>query len=228
MMGGEGITGFSSKEIRAAFIRKVYFILMLQLATTTAFIAIFIKTEPVQLWVQSNPATAIVAYVIFIVLYLVLICCESVRRQHPTNLIILALFTLAMSYMVGCISITYKTESVMLAFGICAACCLAVTIFSFNTKYDFTSCAGVLFVCAVAFMIFGFIAIFSRSPMTHKIYAGIGSILFMAFLAFDTQMIMGGKKHEISAEDHVFATIQLYMDIVQIFLFLLSLFGERK
>jgi len=223
-----GATGFSSKEVRAAFVRKVYFILMLQLATTTGFIFLFMNTPSINLWVTQNPGAAIGAYVVFIVLYIVLICCEHIRRQHPTNLIMLALFTLAMSYMVGCISIQYKTQSVLLAFGICAACCLAVTLFSFNTKYDFTSCAGVLFVCAIAFMIFGFIAIFVRTPMMHKVYAGIGSILFMAFLAFDTQMIMGGKQHELSAEDHVFATIQLYMDIVQIFLFLLSLFGERR
>ena len=164
----------------------------------------------------------------FIITYFTLICCEGVRRSHPGNLIMLGVFTLAMSFMTGVITTTYKIDSVMLALGICAVCCVAVTLFSFNTKYDFTSCAGVLFVLMIGLIIFGFVLIFVRSPIAEKIYAGLGAMLFMAFLAFDTQMIMGGKKIEISPEEHVFATIHLYMDIVQIFLFLLQLFGERK
>ncbi|OQR79411.1 protein lifeguard 1-like [Tropilaelaps mercedesae] len=226
--GGLVGTGFSSKDIRMAFVRKVYTILFIQLAVTTAFIGVFIYTKEVNLWVLANPGATLGAYITFIILYLVLICCEHVRRQHPTNVVLLGIFTCALSYMVGVISCTYKTESVLLAFGICAVCCLAVTLFSFNTKYDFTSCAGILFVAAIAFMIFGFIMIFFRTEVMHKVYAGVGALLFMLFLAFDTQMIMGGKKLEISPEEYVFASIQLYMDIVQIFLFLLQLFGERK
>lgn len=53
----------------------------------------------------------------FIVLYFVLICCEPIRRHYPTNLLVLGLFTCALSYMVGVISCTYKTQSVLLAFG---------------------------------------------------------------------------------------------------------------
>lgn len=211
-----------------AFIRKIYWILFIQLAVTTGFIAIFIYTESVNTWVLRNPGAAIGAYVSFIVLYFVLICCEPIRRHYPTNLLVLGLFTCALSYMVGVISCTYKTQSVLLAFGICAACCFAVTLYSFNTKYDFTSYAGVLFVAAVAFMIFGFIMIFLNAPIMQTVYAGLGALLFMVFLVVDTQMILGTKQLKISPEDYVFATIQLYMDIVQIFLFLLQLFGERK
>lgn len=60
-----------------------------------------------------------------------------------------------------------------------------------------------------------------------QIYGGIGAVVFMVFLAFDTQLIMGGKRYEISSEDYVFAAIQLYVDIVEIFLFLLQLTGSR-
>jgi FtsH-binding integral membrane protein len=47
-------------------------------------------------------------------------------------------------------------------------------------------------------------------------------------LAVDTQLIMGGKRHEISAEDHVFASIMLYLDVVYIFIFILQLLGQRE
>ena len=48
------------------------------------------------------------------------------------------------------------------------------------------------------------------------------------FLAFDTQQVMGGRKHEISPEDHVFGAMMLYVDIIYIFLFLLQIFGKSN
>jgi len=53
-------------------------------------------------------------------------------------------------------------------------------------------------------------------------------VAFSIFLAVDTQLIMGGKRHEISAEDHVFASVMLYIDVVYIFVFILSLLGNRE
>ncbi|CAF2906183.1 unnamed protein product, partial [Rotaria sp. Silwood2] len=64
--------------------------------------------------------------------------------------------------------------------------------------------------------------------LLYTIYAGLGAVAFSIFLAVDTQLIMGGKRHEISAEDHVFASLMLYIDIVYIFLYILTLFGNRK
>ena len=43
------------------------------------------------------------------------------------------------------------------------------------------------------------------------------------FLIYDTQRIMGGKKHSISAEEHIYAAVQIYIDVVQIFLAILGL-----
>jgi FtsH-binding integral membrane protein len=47
------------------------------------------------------------------------------------------------------------------------------------------------------------------------------------FLVYDTQQIMGGKKYSISPEEHVFAAVQLYVDVVYIFLAILQLGGRR-
>ena len=56
--------------------------------------------------------------------------------------------------------------------------------------------------------------------------SGLIALLFSMFLIYDTQMIMGGKKHEISPEEHMFAAVQLYVDICYIFMALLNM-GRR-
>lgn len=61
-------------------------------------------------------------------------CCESVRRTFPMNVIFLAIFTLAQSFMLGCMSAQYGRDEVFLAVGITAAVCFGLTIFAFQTK----------------------------------------------------------------------------------------------
>ncbi|CAF1571430.1 unnamed protein product, partial [Didymodactylos carnosus] len=127
---------------------------------------------------------------VFLVTYLTLACCRSVGRRYPLNLLLLSLLTIAMSYMMGMISAFYTTNSVLIAVGITAFVCLAVTLFSFQTKYDFTSCTGVIFVVSIALLGFGIVCIFTRSQILYTVYAGLGAVAFSIFLAVDTQLIL--------------------------------------
>ena len=48
------------------------------------------------------------------------------------------------------------------------------------------------------------------------------------FLAYDTQMLMGGRKHQLSPEEYIYGALQLYLDVVYLFLIILSLFGGKN
>jgi len=68
----------------------------------------------------------------------------------------------------GMISAYYDVESVFIAVGITAFVCLGVTLFSFQTKFDFTSCFGVLFAISLALIGFGFVCIFTYSRVDFQ------------------------------------------------------------
>ncbi|GIY01812.1 protein lifeguard 1 [Caerostris darwini] len=189
-----GWTGFSDKAIRAAFIRKVYLILMVQLVFSLGIIALFVFENRVKSFVKRNIMCYYISYAIFLGVYIALSCCGNLRRQYPTNFILLSIFTVSMSYMLGTISSFHDTKVVLLAVGITAGVCLAVSVFSFHTKFDFTSCGGLLFILVWVLFLFGIIAIFTYNTIMTTIYAGCGALLFTLFLAYDTQMLMGGKK----------------------------------
>ena len=75
----------------------------------------------------------------------------------------------------------------------------------------------------------GFVLMFFPSHIGQMIYAAIGALLFSVYLIFDTQMIIGGKRdYELSVDDYVPAAISLYIDIVQLFIYILQLFGEQE
>merc|ERR1739845_39617 len=138
----------------------------------------------------------IVSYIIFFVTYIAIACCTSVRRKSPGNIIALGIFTLALSVMVSSISVYHNAEWVLMAIGITAALCLGLTLFSFQTKIDFTGLGMYLFGACWILFIFGILAIiFAAKGMSivHTIYAALMALLFSAFLIYDTQQIMGGK-----------------------------------
>ncbi|NXL23919.1 LFG2 protein, partial [Setophaga kirtlandii] len=137
----ELLTTFSwdDRSVRRVFIRKVYAILMVQLLVTVVIVAFFTFCEPVKGYIQTHSAWYWASYAVFFVTYLILACCSGPRKPiqaffHPSY------FTMS----VECCY--YNTKSVLLCLGITALVCLSVTIFSFQSKFDFTSYQGVLFV----------------------------------------------------------------------------------
>lgn len=223
---------WSNQMIRHMFIRKVYAILMVQLLTTFGLVAVFMFCEPVRRYARKNAILYYTSFVVFIITYLILACCSGVRRRYPWNAILLAVFTLALSYLAGMLTIVHNTKTVLLCIGITALVCLAVTIFSFQTKIDFTSCRGLMFGLVMALLLTGLVMVFTVPfgylPWLQIVYAGLGTIVFTVFLAYDTQLLVGNKRYSLSPEEHIFAALCLYVDVVFIFFFMLQLFGGRE
>lgn len=48
------------------------------------------------------------------------------------------------------------------------------------------------------------------------------------FLAFDTQLLMGSRRHSLSPEEYIFGALNIYLDIIYIFTFFLQLFGTNR
>lgn len=222
----ETITAFRDKSVRQGFIRKVYAILFVQLLVSIAIVAVFVIVEPVGHFVRKTQGLFWLAWIVTIVLMITIACCEQPRRSYPCNFILLALFTLAESYLMGVISAFYKINEVLLAMGIVAVVSLAITIFAFQTKIDFTMMGGCLFVAVIVLLCFGILTIFFHSKIVRLIYACLGALIFGLYLIFDTQIMMGGgKQYALSPEDYVFAALNLYVDIIMLYMHILQIIG---
>ncbi|MCL4145946.1 UNVERIFIED_CONTAM: hypothetical protein GTU68_014344 [Idotea baltica] len=220
---------FSEKSIRHGFIRKVYMILCAQLTVTFGFVAVFTLSEGIQRFAAQNIWLFWVAFVMSIVCVIALSCCGSLRRKAPHNYIFLFIFTLCEGFVLGCASATYSKQEILMAVGITAVVVLSLTVFAFQTKIDFTMCGGFVLVSVIVLMLFGILAMIFRSKIMTIVYSSVGALLFSFYLVFDTQMMMGGNhKHSISPEEYVFAALTLYLDIVNLFTYILSIIGATR
>ncbi|KAM4855304.1 protein lifeguard 1-like [Urocitellus parryii] len=220
-------TAFSDDAVRRAFIVKVFLLLSAQLLVTATIISMFIFWKGLKTWVRSNPWFTYALFPAFFVVLIILACCGNLRRQVPANYILLGFFTLLQGLLLGTISVFYNAEEVLWATAATTLVTLALTIFALQTKWDFTLLNGMLFVFLFVLVIYGILLIFIRSYWLHVLYAGLGTVLFSMYLVMDVQLMVGGRHHhsDLDPEEYVFAALNIYLDIINLFLFILQLIG---
>ena len=221
---------FHQSAVRHAFIRKVYGILALQLFVTAVYVSAFVYTPNVLRFVQSHPSLLWIAMVVSIATILPLTCCTSFARTFPNDVILLSLFTLAEGFLIGVISATYSTDTVMIAMCMTAAIVLGLSAFACQTKHDFTGAGAYMCVLLLTLLGFGLLAALFQSRILEMLYCSGGVLLFGWYIVYDTQLIVGGKhrRHQFTVDDAVFAALSLYLDILNLFLFLLRLLDNRR
>lgn len=104
---------------------------------------------------------------------------------------------------------------------------LSLTVYAIFTPTDFTVKWGIVIVILVAMLMLGIFSIFIWSPFLNNLYCCLGVICFGIYLVIDTQMIIGGRRLEISMDDYVVGALILYIDIIQIFLYILQMLSRR-
>lgn len=227
-MATKPMVSFSMRDVRHAFLRKVFGILTLQLLVTAGISALFILDDNVKDFVQNHPGVLWSAVAVSFATIIAIACCPSVRKKHPQNLVVLSVFTLAEAYLVGSITAYYDSKVVLMAFIITISVTIALTVFALQTRMDFTMMGGVLLSILMSLIIFGLLLLFFPSPVLHKVYAGIGALLFSVFIVFDVQLMTGRGRNAVSPDEYVLASINLYLDIINLFLYVLALLGGRR
>jgi len=232
--GGSVLVKSATEEVRVGFVRKVYSILCAQLLLTV-LVAAPICMAGLQ-WLQGHEWMLVLSVVVLMITMCAMMCCQQAMRSYPTNYIFLFALTLAQSVLVGFVSAAYTWQSVILAAGITLAIFAAMTTYAWCTKSDFTGAGPYLFAACSTLLIFGFtLSILSMFGVELKwammCYDFIGVVLFTMYIVYDTQLIMGelgGHKLSFGIDDYAFAALSLYLDIINLFLHILSLFGERN
>lgn len=158
-----------------------------------------------------------------------ILCCRSVARKVPVNYMILAFFTACQAFFFSWVCTQYSTESAILAAGMTLFMTISLTIYAYCAKTDFTVCGSLFFVLSIGMIMLAlFSMLISFNTWWHPMMAAISVVIYGLYLIFDTQMIAGGRSHEISMDDYVLGALLLYVDIMMLFLELLRLFGNRK
>eukprot|EP00927_Polykrikos_kofoidii_P020993 TRINITY_DN20021_c0_g1_i1.p2 TRINITY_DN20021_c0_g1~~TRINITY_DN20021_c0_g1_i1.p2 ORF type:complete len:252 (-),score=38.26 TRINITY_DN20021_c0_g1_i1:251-1006(-) len=214
-------------SVRSDFVVKVYSIVSAQLFVT-CLIVTPIAADP--RWINTNPGLSIaVNATSFVILITMVCCCQNMLRKFPTNFIYVGIFTVVMGVMLGFICARYTAASIIEAVLITALIFFGLSAYACLTKTDFTNMGAYVVGAGLALGAFGLVSMFFRSPFMQQLYAGLGALVFSFYIIFDTQKIMGGRHAtSFSIDDYCLAAVTLYLDIVNLFVSILELLGDRR
>ena len=216
-------------SVRNGFIRKVYSILSVQLIIT--FGAVFLFQIPsIKLFIFKNQSlagnTLVFCSLAFLTLFLVLACNRNLSRTVPYNYYILFAITLCESLVCSIVSSLYSFQIVATALALTIISTLAITFYACTTKTNFSYYRMGMFIVFSQIFMIGLIASLFRLQALYALYTFLMTIMIGIYLVYDTQLIMGKFGVGYSVDDYIFATLEIYMDIIRLFLLILRIVAK--
>ena len=129
------------------------------------------------------------------------------------------------------IFLVYTGESIATTFFITAATFGAMSIYGYFTSADLSKFGSILVMALIGLIVCSVVNIFMKSETMNWIISGVGVLIFVGLTAWDTQKIKQMALAMPNATDGRLATIgalSLYLDFINLFLYLLRFLGDRK
>jgi hypothetical protein len=129
--------------------------------------------------------------------------------------------------------LVYTGTSIAQAFFATAAAFLGLSLYGYTTKRDLSAMGTFFLMGVVGLFIAILINLFLRSPGLDLAISAIGVLVFAGLVAYDTQKIKSlyfavAGNGEAMAKSAVLGALNLYLDFINMFLFLLRFMGNRR
>lgn len=210
-------------KIHKGFIWKVFCILLYQLTITSLMVIIAMTSSTISEFIRSNNIIYFAAIIISITCILLSLCSPALYKKIPINYILLTIFTICNGYLISSLTIISNPLNVTVAFILTFVTVIALTIYAWKSETDFTIYGGVLCSFLAMLVIGSLIMIFFTVSLIVLIIYICLSLCLAFYLVYDVQLLIGNKRNKFDEEDYILATINLYLDIVNIFINLLRL-----
>ncbi len=192
-------------------------------------------------WAASDPAMAQTLYgsplrwvIIFAPLAFVFGLSAMVNRLSPgTARLAFFAFAAVMGLSLSSIFIVFTGESIARTFFITAAAFAGLSLYGYTTKKDLSAWGSFLIMGVIGLVIAMIVNIFLASSALQFAISAIGVLIFSGLTAYDTQRLK--YTYDTVAGDQVAAgrasiigALQLYLDFINLFMFLLQFMGNRE
>jgi len=199
---------------RLVFIKKVYSLLAMSMGT--AAIGAYLGSGPLLLLVAPN-------MMLFFILQIALIFFASFAARKPgLNMVALFSFTTVSGLTLGPLLYQVGPSIAAEAFALTAITFAGLSMYVVYSKKDFSFMSGFLMTGLIVLVVGGLLNMFFiQSGMMHFVMSGASVLLFSGFILYDTSNIL----RYYGTDEHVSATLALYLDVLNLFIALLSILG---
>eukprot|EP00667_Euglena_gracilis_P019088 EG_transcript_20380 len=211
-------------NLRRAFLRRVYGVLSAQLLLNVLVVAACMYQPALRTFCLAHPMLITLGGLIPAIGCL--IGMALYKDTYPANVLLLGGFTLCESLSVGVICAMYAASGlgglVLEAFGITLLVFTGLTLFTLQSKVDFSFMGAYLSVGLLALIVWSLLQMVFGWHQ-QWLMAWFGALLFSGFILFDTWMTMDN----YSYDDYILAAVNLYLDFINLFLNILQILSNN-
>ncbi|MBS1684614.1 MAG: Bax inhibitor-1/YccA family protein [Bacteroidetes bacterium] len=228
-------TSYNASEIKLAqstFISKVYSWMSLALLITGAVAAYIASSDALMEIIVGNRG---VFYGLLLgELALVWVISAAINRLSATTATgLFILYSVMNGLTLSVIFLRYTASSIGTTFFVTAGTFAVMSVYGHTTKRDLTSWGNLLLMALIGLIIASVVNLFWQNSMFYWICTYAGILIFVGLTAYDTQKIkeygaQGFSDSDSMQKGALIGALQLYLDFINLFLYILRLLGNRR
>jgi FtsH-binding integral membrane protein len=208
---------------RATLVRRTYGLVFGGVLVTMLGAAFAFTQEALMIGVMRYP------FITFFASLAPLIMAQRAARDFPKNVILTLLFTFIMGVSIAPVLLITERNApgavvsagvlTLVAFG-------GLTLYALLSRRDFSAWGSFFMIGLLVLIAASLINMFVQSAAAGVWISGVGVLIFSGLLVFDTWRIL--RSGQFGQDDYVIAAVQIYLDLLNMFMFILNLLGRRR
>ena len=215
-----------------ALMRKVYVWMTLALALT-GFTAYGVATSPGIITALYSNSVLLWGLVIAEFAIVFGVSAAINRLSLSTATLLFVLYSVINGALFSSIFLVYTMSSIASVFFITAGTFAVMALVGYTTKKDLSSMGKILFMALIGIIIATIVNIFLKSSGLETVVSYLGVLIFVGLTAYDSQKIknmlqMAPDASEGAQKLALLGALTLYLDFINLFIYLLRIFGRRE
>lgn len=221
------------KSAQATLMRSVYLWMTLALAIT-GFASFVVASR--QMLFQAVFGNRLVFWGLIIAEFalVVMLSARIHKMTAPTATMMFIVYSLLNGVVLSSIFLLYTAQSIANVFFITAGTFGVMSVYGMVTKSDLSKIGNICFMALIGLIIATVVNMFLKSEGMMLVISYIGVLIFVGLTAYDTWKIKndirqyGTEVNDMTQKLALMGALSLYLDFVNLFLYLLRIFGNRK
>ena len=227
------VSQHTATDVAVSALFKSVYMQMAAALSITGLVAYFLsQSQDFWLFLANNTSLIWVVLIAQIVL-VIWLSARFTRMSMTAATLLFILYSAMMGVTMSSIFMVYTMSSIASVFFITAGMFLVMSLLGYFTRMDLTRLGSVLFMALIGVIIASLVNIFLKSEMLYWVVSYVAVVVFVGLTAYDTQKIKQmlaeyGEVDEMGYKLALFGALTLYLDFINLFLYLLRIFGDRR
>ena len=222
------------QEIFTQAMTQVYLWMAMGLMVT-AVVAVIVSSSPFLLGLIFSSPIVLVGLIILELILVLAVSRVAMSVSSGVGLALFFVYAAVNGLTLSVIFLVYDLGSIGLAFITTAVTFGVMSVIGFTTKQDLSRWGGILLMALIGLIIASIVNIFLASSALDWVITYAGILIFMALTVYDTKRIKQ-MTHALALEGEtnvidrvaVMGALRLYLDFINLFLYILKLLGRRR